>query len=58
MWRKLYFSLYPSLTNSVYLQELSSPCSLNRLCVELLTHYDKPSIGASAVFVCLQTATD
>lgn len=58
MWRKLYFSLYPGLTNSVYPHQLSSPCSLNRLCVELLTHYDKPSIGASAVFVRLQTATD
>lgn len=58
MWRELYFSLYLSLTSSVYPHQLSSACSLNRLCVELLTHYDKPSIGASALFVCLQTATD
>lgn len=46
------------MTNSVYPHQLSSACSLNRLCVELLTHYDKPSIGASALFVCLQTATN
>lgn len=58
MWRKLCFSLYLRLTSSVYPHQLSSACSLNRLCVELLTHYDKPSIGASALFVCLQTATD
>lgn len=58
MWRKLYFSLHLSLTGSVYPHQLSPACSLNRLCVELLTHYDKPSIGASALFVCLQTATD
>lgn len=58
MCRKLYFSLYLTLTSSVYRHQLSSACSLNRLCVGLLTHYDKPSIGASALFVCLQTATD
>lgn len=58
MWRKLYFSLYLILTCSVYPHQLSSACSLNKLCVELLTHYDKPSFGASALFVCLQTATD
>ncbi len=58
MWWKIYFSVYLSLTGSVYPHQLSSACSLNRLCVELLTHYDKPSFGASALFVCLQTAAD
>lgn len=50
--------LCPRLTSGVYPHQLSSACFLNRLCVELLTHYDNPSIGASALFVCLQTATD
>lgn len=45
-------SLCLNLTSSVYPHQLSSACFLNRLCVELLTHYDEPSIGASALF-CL-----